>query len=156
MKFSQLQLPGLLAIALVFSMTFIGCGKKVKYQDQILTGKIAGVDWTLASGSASEAFSDTEMSIDMFMEMDTNLCDFTSPDGNKVLFTIEKTVGEYELGLLKQTVTMYDGTTNFVAIKGAVEILSVDEVAGTVEGRMDIKADNDNFLNGNFTLTWCP
>jgi len=42
------------------------------------------------------------------------------------------------------------------AAEGAVEITSIDTVAGTVTGRMAAVYDEDNWVNGNFTVPLAP
>ena len=160
MNSKNLNSFALWALAFFMTASFFACngGNKIEFIDQDLTGKIDGNDWTIGSGTAAAGFSSDEMSIDIYSVLDTNACDFDTPGGDRVLFSIDKAVGYYELKFGTQTVTLFGdaNSTNTIAVSGAVEILSIDEAAGTVTGRMDVAAGSSNELNGNFTLTWCP
>ena len=54
-----------------------------------------------------------------------------------------------------RTVTLFDDeeVMNVIATEGAVEITSVTDTH--VTGRIDARADEDNFINGNFTVPLC-
>lgn len=55
------------------------------------------------------------------------------------------------------TLVSYSETSvdNNIAVEGAYEIISVDTITKLVTGKMDAYIDNDNFINGNFTLKYC-
>ena len=137
--------------------------------DQDLQGKIGGVAWkwegTEKGGLAEESLDgNLDVEIRHITAEGGNPCDplaFIDTD-YKVSFKILKApasaVGLYELGSDTGTyVTMYDGVSNHICSQGAVEILSVSATpAGLVAGRMDVTLNDNNTINGNFTVTYCP
>lgn len=144
------------------------------YLNQNLQGKIDGGAWELSAGNVNsgESFSDSTKISHFFTASDTSDSDscLTSYYGStKILFSIEDanellSVGSHKLKLEfnstnNKTVTFYtfkDGTSyNWVATKGAYEILSVDTAQGLVTGRMDVEYDKNNYVNGNFTMKYC-
>src|SRR5690606_40977769 len=54
-----------------------------------------------------------------------------------------------------EPVTLFDDeeVMNVIATEGAVEITSVTDTH--VTGRIDARADEDNFISGNFTVALC-
>lgn len=77
-----------------------------------------------------------------------------------MFFTVPNEVGLYKLSFdlgsfSGQTVTLFDQQTvlNTIATTGAIEILTITDTE--VTGRVDARADKDNFVNGNFTVSFC-
>lgn len=150
------------------TLIFVSCSKDEEktnsytFIDQNLQGKIGGNAWTFVAGNAEDSyFTEGNLSIDLYpSELDTP-CGFIW-DVDYVMFEIPKEVGIYELyfdlsSFDGYTVTLFEteGTMNNIATEGAVEIISIDETSGTITGRMDVRADGDNQVNGNFTITYC-
>lgn len=87
-------------------------------------------------------------------------CDIM-PDGDRVFFTLPSNTGvhllKFDFNDLEgsRTVTLFDDeeVMNVIATEGAVEITSVTDTH--VTGRIDARADEDNFINGNFTVPLC-
>ena len=79
-------------------------------------------------------------------------------------FSVPNEVGIYKLKLNLNcftcadnfTVTLFekDGSMNFIATDGAVEILTISDTQ--VSGRIDARYDGNTFVNGNFTVSICP
>jgi hypothetical protein len=132
------------------------------FLDQVLQGEIEGEAWMLKAGSANESWSDsTSLYVEMFAMESDNPCSDFDLDGNRVIFHVPFAPGLYELILDwtedSQTITLFhdESGMNTVATKGAVEIISIDEVNGVMEGRIAAEADVGNFVNGNFTINFC-
>ena len=144
------------------------------YQNQTLQGKINGVDWTAVNGTAnstqlgvSDTFSHLISVIDTVV--DTNC--ITSPTRSKLLFGFQDQSSLVPLGEKKLKLDFGNLANNFtvtfvhfdaqgtpqnnIAVKGAYEIQTVDTVSKMITGRMDVRLDNDNFVNGNFSVRYC-
>lgn len=124
------------------------------FLNQTAAGKINAVPWTFIGGTArQDYFEQSKMRIQMYS--DTAYC-FGAPFTDGVIVTLPKSTGLY-LFTSSQTGTIYQypGTNLGVYEKGAIEILTYDTVQGIVTGRIDIKYDNDNYVNGNFSLIYC-
>ncbi len=126
--------------------------------DRDLQGKIDGQNWTYAAGFAEDSFfEEGNLSIEMTNETYDNPCDEFLLDGLKVFFDIEAQVGLKELKFAEdgQTITLFNPATslNIILVEGAVEILSI--TTSEVSGRIDGRSDEDNFINGNFTVPYC-
>lgn len=132
-----------------------------EFKNQNLQGQIGGNAWEFSSGSADKGF---------FGATDTLSADFSNkliPDpcavfitGNKLIGNIPLTVGIHELNLNASlfsgyTFTIYDtvDNINYIATKGAVEVLTISETE--ITGQMDIRYDNENFVNGKFSIERC-
>jgi hypothetical protein len=132
---------------------------KYEFKDQDLSGKIENVAWTYEEGTA-DANGNT-LSIDLFLDQVDPVCElFGFPEGNQVFFTVPNQVGVYELkfdfsGSDNQTVTLFvpEEVLNIICSKGAIEILSISDTE--VTGRIDARSDENNYINGNFTVVIC-
>jgi hypothetical protein len=133
-----------------------GDGGGYSFIDQDMQGKIGGSPWTYVSGKAEESSS---LSLDIYgvAPGGSGECDPVAYVGvDEVVMTIvPDAVGLYELGP-SQTVTIFDGVTNYIVQSGAVEILSIDKPGQVVTGRIDAEWDDNNYVNGNFTIKFCP
>lgn len=137
------------------------------FKDQNLTGQIEGVSFTFTSGkfeySTWSSNSKLEFYINLYPEMDTNLCDFNELQSNKVLFHTPVEPGLYQLNLdwdnpdSNFTITLYEraNVNNIICTVGAYEIVKVDTAARVMEMRIDARFDDNNFINGNCTLSFC-
>ncbi len=145
------------------------------YKNQPLQGKIAGEDWTSVSGTVSTLMLGTDTFQHQFSVMDT-LVDTTFCTGGTgqrsfIFFFLQDenaivVPGEKKLKLdfnnladnYTVTFVSYDddgNPENNIATKGAYEILTVDTTNRLVTGRMDIPLDDNNFVNGNFSIRYC-
>lgn len=134
-------------------------GPAYSFDDQDLQGEIQGQDWVYLDGEAEESFFfDDQMSIELIQEEIEQACGLFYSLESSVFFSVPYEEGLFELnlsGTTSQTVTLYvpDETLNIIATGGAVEILSISETE--ISGRIDARYDEDNFINGNFTIPFC-
>lgn len=133
-----------------------------KFKDQIMQGEIEGDNWVFASGTAEiDYWDEDQLSLMFYAEASDDPCnEFLS--GNKVMCTIPNAVGLYKLnfnfsGDNIQTVTLFHEASvmNTVASEGAIEIMLIDLQNGIIEGRIDAYGDKNDFVNGNFSLSYC-
>lgn len=134
------------------------------FKDQDLSGKIEGESWTYADGFAETSiFEDEEiLNIDLFLAQANPACEVEQREGDAVFFFVPNAVGVYhlsfDLGSFDgQVVTLLDDVDipfNTIATKGAIEILTITDTE--VTGRIDARADGDNYVNGNFRVSFCP
>jgi len=160
-------------ISIIVSLLFnvLGCSLEVpvynyNIKNQTLQGKIEGETWVFKSGSGEEDFSDPlYLDFDLY-DIDSDYpCDWSSYSSqdyaSKVIFNMPATVGLRELKFSfsnseeNQTVTLYTLEDNFnnIATQGVVEILSITDTE--INAQMDIYIDENNFLNGKFTVPYC-
>ncbi len=127
-------------------------------EDQPLSGKINGVDWTFESGITDDFLSDEEeFFVALFGEVVDDACNFGFSDGSEILVGVPTEVGEYNVSLSQSGTFVYDdGDTpmNLVATDG---LIRVDEITDTeLTGGLALEVDEDNTVNGTFTVTICP
>ena len=148
-------------VAAVFSplllvlATVVGC--QPAFLDQDVSGQIGGEDWTYLSGRAS-LDQDGEYSVSLFSEDTDTPCIHAGFDENKIICDLPDEVASFQLGLGSLTVTLVEdrgdeAPMNYIAATGTVEILEIGDTE--LVGRMDIEADDENWVNGNFTLPLC-
>lgn len=155
-------------VILVFTFLLVGCNDDderknfYSFKNQDLKGEIEGDTWMYADGYVAESIFDDEEVLDITLTLvhDGSICE-SFPEGDRVIFFVPNAVGVYELSFdlasfNGQVVTLFDAeqTLNTIATKGAIEILSISET--TVTGRIDARADGDNYVNGNFIVSFCP
>jgi hypothetical protein len=135
-----------------------------EFKDQNLQGKIGGEAWNFKNGTAEVSYFDSsEIDIDLYQDTSSNICNTYITDGDKIFLSVPHKVGVHELSIdfssgNSQTVTLYDreNTMNYIASQGAVEILTIDTSSSmTLTGRMDARVDDDTYVNGNFTVSFC-
>ncbi len=158
----------LIAFTFVFVFYFFACKKEKKedlvngtscssynFESHTLSGKIGGTDWSMLQGVfRNSSFDSTKFVADIYNKIYTDSC--TYHGSTHFLASIKKPAGHYQLGP-NLNVTLFDSITgvNNIAFCGAIEILTVDTVGGTLTGRIDARVDENNYLNGNFTLKMC-
>jgi hypothetical protein len=149
-------------IALLVSCSDDEKTSSYSFKDQDLKGKIGNVAWTFEDGFVEVETIEGELMLDfrMFQDQDEDACDVLFAEGNEVFFDVPNEVGLYKLHLNLntgegQTVTLFEdeGFMNNIATDGAVEILTITETE--VTGRMDVRFNKKNFVNGNFTIFFC-
>ena len=143
------------------------CGKEEEapaysFEDQTLAGAIEGVNWTYGDGYANVTGegATSKLHVTLVLPSEDEGCDIM-PEGDRVFFSFPLFAGLHILKLdfndleNSRTVTLFDTeeTMNVIATEGAVEITSITETH--VTGRIDARADEDNFINGNFSVPLC-
>lgn len=153
------------SLLLAAAIAFTSCGDddkndpSFKFKNQDATGKINNAAFTYADGYADV---DAEMiRITLTLEQAEDICDMGFAEGNTVSFDIDNEVKLtklwFDLSTWEgNTVTLYqeEGSGNYIATEGAVEILSITETE--VTGRIDARLDSESFINGNFSVQRCP
>lgn len=138
-------------------------GPSYSFKNQDLQGKIEGGSWTYADGYVETTTLEgvESLSVNLMLAQVDGACRNFSIEGDQVLFTVPNAVGVYKLNFdlgsfSGQVVNLFDTETtlNTFATKGAIEILTVTDTE--VTGRIDARADKDNYVNGNFTVSFCP
>jgi hypothetical protein len=119
----------------------------------LLTGKIGGTPWMAISGTAEELFSPGEL---FYVLHDTYIPDACNPFYSSeyhVLFSLPAATCAYSLDLNSNTVTLFEGDTNYIAWQGSVEIetLTTDLVTGSITATVD----GDNSVSGEFSAARC-
>jgi hypothetical protein len=144
-----------------------------EYKNQIVQGKINGQSWVFVEGYAN-SFNFTgdtsNHTIDLTDSiLTTGVCGsstkrpriiFGFQDRNFLIMTGESKLKIDLVDVLKsRTVTFlhYEGGSpvNAISTKGGYEILSVDTANSIITGRIDSRIDDENFVNGNFSLKYC-
>ena len=135
-----------------------------EFINQNLQGQIGGIEWGLVAGKAQDFTTNNDfLSMEMVGVAVVDTCQLSLPNTSKIFFEVPKQVGLYELkvGLqnpgITQTVTFFVAAENqnYIASQGAIEILEIDLENELLEGRLDARVDNQNFINGNFCLVLC-
>lgn len=130
--------------------------------DQVAQGQIEGKSWIYSNGMAIPDTDDEGVSyfiIRLYSTTDVveNVCDLTFPDYDRLHFNLPQVTKLYNLSLSEEgvNVLMFEHETKIsnVANQGAIEILDITETQ--VIGRLDVRYNDTNFINGNFTLEIC-
>jgi len=157
--------------ALFFSLTALvaSCsdddekGPSYSFKNQDLQGEIEGDNWTYADGYVETTTLEgvESLSVNLMLTQADGACETFSVEGDQVFFTVPNEVGVYKLKFdlstfSGQTVTLFDTETvlNTIATEGAIEILTITDTE--VTGRVDARYDKTNYVNGNFTVSFCP
>ena len=134
------------------------------YETTTLSGTIAGTAWTFYKGQVKVPTSSSGLYWYRWTSDNiSNACSSTYTGTSSNPFILDSSVdapavGEEELcfasGCSTNTVTFYDGSTNYIIYTGKIKI---DNVTTTeVTGKMYAKgSDSDNEINGTFTLSRC-
>ena len=123
-----------------------------------MQGKISGTDWIYKSGLAEPVSSDNSLNVNIY-DIDPDGGDpcgifpFTGAN-NVLLMSFPESTGLYTLGS-SRTITLYDSYTNYILTEGKFEILTIDSI-GMVTGRIAAGYNSNNYINGNFSVTYCP
>lgn len=138
-------------------------GPSYSFKNQDLQGKIEGGSWTYADGYVETTTIEgvESLSVNLMLAQVDGACRNFSIEGDQVFFTVPNEVGVYKLKFdlstfSGQTVTLFDTETvlNTIATEGAIEILTITDTE--VTGRVDARYDKTNYVNGNFTVSFCP
>ena len=146
-----------------------GCGVLFGGSYEFSAEPIAGFgvgEWTFGSGYVEPGFDPGEWEVDLypvtpnvgFEPWESGAYD---TQDNRIFFTAPSTLEPRQLRLAllgddsdRQTITYYDGETNFIFTEGWIHLL-VDEVAGTAELKMDVTYD-EKWFNGTVTIPIAP
>ena len=125
----------------------------------VVDGKINGDAWTFVSGVAKkDSFRPERIRLELWDNSEADPCNVFFPTSKRNLLTsVPEAVGNYELGNETNVTFYYQstdmGSANLIATAGR---LIIDEITDdTVKGRILATYDNDNTVNGAFTLTLC-
>lgn len=151
-----------LCLLLLFSCSKDSESPAYDFKDQELSGFIEGVNWMYGDGYATTTGegATSKMHITLVLPSEDEGCDIM-PEGDRVFFSFPLQAGIHVLKLdfndveNSRTVTLFDSeeVMNVIATEGAVEITSITETH--ITGRIDARADEDNFVNGNFSVPLC-
>jgi len=154
---------GILALAFLVSCGNDESGPAYEFIDQPLQGKIGGVDFMMKDGKVEEGiFEEDGWFISIYGEDEVpEACEVSSAEKNYLFFNVPLEVGIYKLyfklstfeGQLVNLFDIEDEDMQNLASEGAIEILSISETE--VTGRMDARFNNQNAVNGNFTVSFC-
>ena len=156
-------------LAAVTVITLSGCGKDKENQAAIaqkLTGKIAGEPWTHQFGVVRRKIGSGSYSITLHNLPDGgDPCTATYVPGQPLLmvsFSVKDlTAGDYDVspgtGSSIYLTRAVDSNGGFSAAStgafGEARLTKVD--TASVEGQLDVKANNSNFVKGTFTAKIC-
>ena len=137
----------------------------VTYGTSLATGKIGGKAFTANTASVEGDYWDSsKYDFDFYGTVKADPCAYIGLDSFQVMFILPKKTGTYPISFNlfntenNRTVTFFvlEGNMNNIAIKGNIEIISIDStVANEVKGRLNVTCDAANFLNGTFTAKLC-
>jgi hypothetical protein len=119
-----------------------------------VSGMVGGQAWTFKAGD-TDAFlsSDGDTFFASLYSSQFTTCGFSEPTGDHLILNIPKTVGDYPMSL-SRNMTFVVGNDNKIAIDGHI---SVTEVTATqIKGGIASKFDDQNTINGSFTIPICP
>ena len=154
----------------------VGPGEfQVNFKDQDLQGEINDSSFFYTGGlvdtdSAPSGFTHKFQIIDTLV--DSTTCQPVNDTIRKIIFSYTDGNGLVKPGrtdlffapgapassIITIKFSYYDADTvvqQIVVSQGAYEILTVDTAMGIVTGRMHVKENNKNKVNGNFTLRYC-
>lgn len=130
-----------------------GDGGGFEVTDQPLQGVIGGQAWTFADGETDSFLSDEEQFFAVLFAESYDACVSLEPEGPQLIVAIPTTPGTYEFSSMLNMTFVPSAGENLITGNGGV---IVDEVTDTtVTGGLYGKFDDDNEVDGNFTLTIC-
>ncbi len=143
-------------LLLVSIVALCACGPAaVDIKDTAPAGKINGVTWTYAK--AAVFASGDDLDITLYSDSTVADCDKFASSLNTVFWTQPKKEGTTHLKLAfdgtGQTVTAYDGDTNYILTDGVIEISALSATSVTI----GINASSEKTdVNGTVTAAICP
>ena len=139
---------------LILFLLFSGCAQDISSLD--LNGNIDGQEWWYAEGEAWADASVGGYRVELFPEY-YSACFASATPSDRVALTIPSEVGIYDLEEGAFTVTFVteeaDGDVNYEAIKGTLEIGSMDE-NGLTAG-LFARHSNEFEVDGQFEIGIC-
>jgi hypothetical protein len=163
-------MKNLLTSIILSTLLFASCAKKetteptttvadYNFIDQPLQGLIEGIFWEINFGIINDhRFFGDDFYFYIYSASDTNHCDGMDPKTDYVSFALNELKPQLIELDFSNSVTFYDNSDSISigAFDGAIEILSVDTInTMTITGRLDIRESSNNFVNGNFSITYC-
>lgn len=153
---------------LIIVLSVLSCGeddgkkKDHSFKDQDAQGKIAGNNWTYASGKFRYSDDGESIYITLYNATEDPVCATSATAFIDISFPAEPGLQEIEnpgsppVVVLLHELTVDTGAGPYMGVgkKGAVEILTITDTE--VTGRMDVRESNNSFVNGNFTVSFCP
>lgn len=120
-----------------------------------LAGKIGGQAWSLGTGETDSFLSNsTSFYVEMYSDTFT-ACSGSSTQQNYVFASFPLAAGDYPLNAQDFTANFsLGGTQTPAATSGHLVISSVTST--TITGGINVSADSDNAIDGQFTVTICP
>ena len=153
---------------------------KVEYKNQDLQGKIDGMEWSYQNGAAFSAKTINEFfhtvtiydTLGDTLTGDSLICLVNPVDSTpRIIFSMNNDSALFQLGETKLfhdplqpaltiniKFSFYDADSVkqlVTASEGAYEILKVDTTDNYIEGRMHVRANDKNWVNGNFRIVYC-
>ncbi len=123
--------------------------------DAPLSGKVGGLDWTLATAQTDAFLSDDQnFWVDVYATAPASECGAPAP-GNSLILNVPRKIGSYPLSLQRNGTFVVESTSdNLVATQGS---LRVDEVTSTtLRGGVSMTYDSHNSVSGSFEAVVCP
>ncbi len=160
------KLKLLMVVPLFFVFTALSCEKDepsgdsgLEYIDQDLAGKIGGNDWTIVSGTVTLSSGNLTFILYKVAASAGDPCGLGAYSGpnETAIFIVNDAIGTYNLGSTQVT-TLFDGSTNYIAMDGFIELTIIDKTTignKRVEGKLVADYNNENYVTGNFTATYC-
>lgn len=151
-----------LSLLIVLTASLVSCKDdddddkpSYSFKDQEAQGKIGNESWTYTDGYAT---NDQFFVINLTLDEGETGCGISDPKKDRVSFIAEFETKVYQLGTgsTVYTVTLTDAENlqdQHISIEGAIEITSVTDTH--VSGKLDARFDEENFINGNFTVPIC-
>ncbi len=145
------------------NIDFIDESRPVVAEDYVtssLSGNINGEDWIFRSGRLKRSWNDiNRYSIELWEEYHEDPCHVWSMNSERYVFgTIDAKIGETVLSF-EETMTMYytdhtqSGGMNIIITNGKISLGAVED--GVVQGKVLLRHDDDNYVNGEFEITYC-
>ncbi|MCH2045054.1 MAG: hypothetical protein MK212_13130 [Saprospiraceae bacterium] len=148
-------------------LLLISCNKKThEFEAQVLAGKVNNEEWILEMGTATlltkDSFPDS-LSLRLYAESFSNPCDSNlSYTRDYVYTTLPADTGLYTYSFdfisHRGSYAIFEHQATGIrhtAIKGAIEIQEIDTINQFIRGRLDIRYDAKNCINGNFQVEYC-
>jgi hypothetical protein len=139
------------ALALAACGSEDGGGSDVVISNLPVTGVVGGAPWTFLWGATDAYLSEGEDDFFAELSSEAGTCRGSS-FGDGLLLSVPRQLGDYPLSLARN-VTFVVGDDNLIATEGHIV---VEDVTGTfLRGGIHVRYDDDNEVNGRFTLTVC-
>lgn len=131
-------------------------GPVYDFIDQDASGLITNEPWTYEDGHATGYTSGdkTNYTIRLRLQQAGSGCDAGLVQGRRMYFNVEGKVGVYKV--TGDTYMFFSDDVNDLnsdKTEGAIEIVSV--TSSLITGRIDVRLDEENYVNGNFTVSNC-
>lgn len=120
----------------------------------LLSGVINGTPWVMISGKARPGFDAGSLFYTLYDTYVPDICNtFYISSRYTVLFSLPDASGEYALGLGGYSVTLYDGTSNYIVTSGSNTLQSV--TSNEVNGNTSATYDSNYSVSGQYTVARC-